>query len=195
MAATRGRALNNSLTSHALVRPGPPGPRGPTGPVGPAGAASDAVGETGPTGPTGATGPTGPTGPTGATGATGPTGPTGATGAAGTVNLSHAPFTALVISANAVTIDLALGGIFELTLTSNVTTVTMSGVTNGDANFFTLRIEQDGTGGRTFTPPASWKYSGGAYVVSAGLNKADLLQGITYDDGTTWQVSFLKDYV
>ena len=142
----------------------------------------------------GATGPTGPAGPSGPAGPTGATGPTGPTGADGGEN-SHAPFLDLTITSNAITITLATHSIFMVTLTSNVTTVNMTGITNGDANFFTLRVEQDGTGGRAFTPPSSWKFATGLYIPSAALNKADLLQGITYDDGTTWMVSYLKDYL
>jgi hypothetical protein len=122
------------------------------------------------------------------------TGATGATGAAGSVNLSHAPFVTLSISTNAITIDLATGGLFDLTLTSNVTTVTMANPTSSEANFFSLRIKQDGTGGKAFTPPASWKFSGGAYIVSSAANAVDRLQGISHDNGTTYDVSYLKAF-
>jgi hypothetical protein len=152
---------------------GPRGPAGPEGPRGPTGAGEGGGGATGPTGPAGATGPT---------------------GATGTVNLSHAPFVTLSIAANAVTIDLSAGGLFDLTLTSNVTTVTMSGPTSGEANFFSLRIKQDGTGGKAFTPPASWKFASGAYVVSSAANAIDRLQGISHDNGTTYDVSYLKNF-
>lgn len=159
------------------------GPTGPRGPTGPAGEGGGGAGETGPTGPTGATG---------AAGADGVTGPTGATG---TVNLSHAPFVALAVVANAVDIDLSAGGIFFLELDDDATTVTMSNETNGEANFFTLSVKQDGTGGHAFTPPASWTFSTGAYVVSSAADAADLLQGISYDNGVTWLVSYLRNYI
>ena len=147
----------------------------------------------GPAGRPGATGPAG-TGATGSTGATGPAGADGANGADGTVSLSHGDFATLTISSNTITLDLSAAGIFTVTLSADVTTVNVSNVTNGDANFFTLRVVQDGTGGRIFTNPAAWKFSGGAYSVSAAANSVDLLQGITYDDGTSWQVSYLKGY-
>ena len=139
-------------------------------------------------------GPTGPTG-TGETGPTGPAGADGVDGADGTVNLRHAPFIDLDISAGAVEIDLAEGGVFRLILDADATTVTMAGVTNGEANFWTLHVKQDATGGRAFTPPASWTFSTGDYVVSSAANSADLLQGISYDNGTTWLVSYLKNYI
>jgi hypothetical protein len=154
---------------------GPTGPRGPQGPEGPAG--RDGTGTGG--------GGTGPTGPTGATG------PAGATG---TVALSHAPFVTLSIAANATTIDLSAGGIFDLTLTSDVTTVTMANPTSSEANFFHLCVRQDGTGGRAFTPPASWKFAQGAYTPSSAASARDRLQGISHDNGVTYDVSYLKAF-
>jgi hypothetical protein len=171
-----------ALGGPALARPPQRGPKGDRGPAGPAGS--------------GGGGATGATGPTGAAGADGADGATGATGATGTVNLSHAPYLPLTISTNAITINLALGGLFDLTLTSDVTTVTMSNpdLTANEANFFSLCIRQDGTGGRAFTPPASWKFSQGAYTVSSAANARDRLQGISHDNGTTYDVSYLKAF-
>src|SRR5690606_18522152 len=100
----------------------------------------------------------------------------------------------LDITAGAVEIDLADGGIFRLVLDADATDVSMAGVTSGEANFFTLHVLQDGTGGWAFTPPASWTFSTGAYVVSSAAAAADLLQGISYDNGSTWLVSYLKGY-
>lgn len=142
----------------------------------------------GPPGPRGAAGPAGPAGADGAAGAP------GATGAAGSVNLSHAPFVTLSISTNAVTIDLSAGGLFDLTLTDDVTAVTMANPTSGEANFFSLRIRQDGAGGRAFTPPASWKFATGAYTPSSAADAVDRLQGISHDNGSTYDVSYLKNF-
>jgi hypothetical protein len=121
--------------------------------------------------------------------------PTG--GGGGSAAEGHGTQTALSISTNAVTMNHALGADFTLSLTANVTTFSHSGVTNGEANWFSLRIAQDGTGGRTFTPPASWIYPSGvsAYTPSSGANDIDLVQGVSYNDGTTWLISYEKDYV
>lgn len=99
-------------------------------------------------------------------------------------------------SSGTLTIDHSAGGDFTTTLGENVTTVTHSNVTNGAANWFTLRIVQDGTGGRTFAPPASWKYPSGvsAYTVSSGAGDIDLVQGVSYDNGTSWMISYEKDF-
>jgi hypothetical protein len=117
-------------------------------------------------------------------------------GGGGGADASHGPFEAPAIVAGAVALDLSLAGIFSVTLTANVTALTITNPTSGEANFFTLRLAQDGTGGRTFAVPASWKFASasGAYTVSAAANEVDLLQGISYDNGTTWLVSYLKDY-
>lgn len=139
-------------------------------------------------------GPAGADGEAGATGATGPVGPTGPEGPPASIGISHASFTSLSIASNVVDIDLSLGGIFYLELDDDATTVNMTNVTNSEANFFTLHIEQDGTGGHDFTPPASWVFSTGAYTVSSAAGAKDLIQGISYDDGSTWLVSYLKDY-
>lgn len=108
----------------------------------------------------------------------------------------HGTLTSLAIVANAVTLNHALGADFDLQLTANVTTFAHSGVTSGEANWFTLRIRQDGTGGRTFAPPASWTYPSGvsAYTVSSGAGDIDLIQGVTFDNGTSWLISYEKDY-
>lgn len=106
--------------------------------------------------------------------------------------------TTVAIVANAIAIDHALGADFDLQLTSNVTTVTHSNVTAGAvASWFSMRVRQDGVGSRTFTPPASWIYPSGvsAYTVSSGAADIDLVQGVTYNNGTTWMISYEKDYV
>jgi hypothetical protein len=111
------------------------------------------------------------------------------------VNLSHGSFDTLTISTGAITLDGSVAGIHKLTLTASVTTVNHTNLTSSDANFFTLRIAQDGTGGRTFTPPSSWKFPASvAYSASTAANAVDLLNGITYDNGTTWLVTYQKAF-
>lgn len=103
----------------------------------------------------------------------------------------------LSIVSNVATMDLSSGSTFDLSLTANVTTFTTSNVQSdtGFASFFTLRIVQDATGGRTFANPASWKFVGGAaYVVSAAANAVDIIQGVSYDQGTTWFVTYAQAY-
>jgi hypothetical protein len=66
---------------------------------------------------------------------------------------------------------------------------------SGKLNFFTLYVVQDGTGGKLFTNPASWVSPGGtAYTVSSAANARDLIQGMTYNDGTTWLITYAKAF-
>lgn len=118
-------------------------------------------------------------------------------GGGGSAEEGHGTLTTVGISSNTINIDHALGADFDLELTANVTTVNHNNVTNGDANWFTLRIRQDGVGGRTFAPPASWIYPSGvsAYSPSSGAGDIDLVQGVSYTNGTTWLISYDKDYV
>lgn len=104
--------------------------------------------------------------------------------------------TTITPSANTITLDHSAGGDFKVTLDQNITTVTHSNVTNGAANWFTLMIVQDGTGSRTFAPPASWKYPSGvsAFTASTGAGDIDLVQGVSYDNGTSWLISYEKDF-
>lgn len=109
----------------------------------------------------------------------------------------HGPKRTLTISSNVVNCDHTDVADFQLELNANVTTFNHLNVTAGAfANWFTLRINQDGTGGRTFAPPASWIYPSGvsAYTVSAGAGDIDLVQGVSYNNGTTWLISYEKDY-
>lgn len=95
------------------------------------------------------------------------------------------------------TMDISAGSTFETTLTENITTFTMTGVQSNTsyASFFTLKVKQDGTGSRTFTAPASWKFpTGVAYVPTSAANSIDLVQGVSYDQGTTWYITFAGNF-
>lgn len=108
----------------------------------------------------------------------------------------HDGLTTLSIAAGAITLDHSLGADFDLTLSANVTTVNHSNLTSSSANWFSMRVKQDGTGSRTFAPPASWKYGSGvsAYTATATANHVDLINGVTYDNGTTWMITYQKDF-
>lgn len=120
-----------------------------------------------------------------------------ATGGGGGGEEGHAAFVDLVISANAITLDIDAAGYFRLLLTANVNTVNYSNVVSGDLHRFQMLIKQDGTGGRTFTPPSSWRYPSGvgAYSPSSGADDVDLVEGVSYNGGDTWLISYEKDYV
>lgn len=117
-------------------------------------------------------------------------------GSSGNAEEGHGTKTVITAAAGVATMNHSLGADFTLELDQNVTTFNHSNLTTGDSNWFSLQINQDGTGGRTFAPPASWTYPSGvsAYTPSAGAGDIDLVQGISYDNGTTWRISYEKDF-
>jgi hypothetical protein len=134
------------------------------------------------------------TGPIGETGF-GVQGDTGLMGVTGLESGSNSLFDTLPIVSNEITLDLSSFEYFEVVLTDNVSTVTITNVVSGKVNYFSLMVEQDGVGGRTFTTPGTWVYPGGVpYTVSSGIGAIDTLRGVSYDDGTTWLVTFNKGY-
>jgi hypothetical protein len=109
-------------------------------------------------------------------------------------NTSFVAFGTLTISSNTIGMDLGVNSTFKVSLTANVTTVNMTNITNSKANFFTLLVSQDATGSRTWANPSSWKFpSGVAYSPTTAANSVDLLQGVSYDNGITWYVTYAKD--
>lgn len=96
----------------------------------------------------------------------------------------------LTISSGAVTFDLESGNHAGITLTENVTSITISNPpASGRLGYISLQITQDGTGGRTVTWPSSFKWAGGvAPTVSTAASARDTFVGKTVDGGTTWDM-------
>lgn len=97
--------------------------------------------------------------------------------------------TALSISSGAVTVDLALGNYFTLTLTENVTSITLDNLpAAGKARTFSIRFLQDGTGGRTVTFPSSFKFTDGSdFAVISTADAYTVFTASTFDQGTRWE--------
>ena len=86
-----------------------------------------------------------------------------------------------------ITLDCALATTFDLQLTGNVTSITLSNVPGSVAFMITLRLTQDATGGRTIAWPGSVKWpSAVAPVLSTGAAKTDLISLLTFDGGSSW---------
>lgn len=95
--------------------------------------------------------------------------------------------TAPAISAGALTLDLANGNVFEVTLDQDVTSITVQNApASGKAGSFTLIFRQDATGGRTVSWPASFEWEGAAPTVSSPANAVDVYTFLTTDGGATW---------
>jgi hypothetical protein len=95
--------------------------------------------------------------------------------------------TAPTISANALTLDLSTATHFDVALTANITTLTISNApTTGKAGSFTLVFTADGTL-RTVTWPASVAWAGAAAPTMTSTNgKKDFFTCLTYNAGTNW---------
>jgi hypothetical protein len=94
------------------------------------------------------------------------------------------------LSSGTLTLDMSTGNNFSITLTGNVTTVSITNVpATGQYVPITLELIQDGTGGRTVTGWSGVKWPGGsAPTITATANAVDILAGYTRDGGTTWRL-------
>lgn len=99
-------------------------------------------------------------------------------------------------SSGTLTLDCENGNSFAVTLTENVTTVTLSNPpASGNHGQISILFTQDGTGGWTVTWPASVLWPGGtAPTISAAASAVDRVSLATVDGGTTWYGTFSQDY-
>ena len=97
--------------------------------------------------------------------------------------------TALSIASGTVTVDCSLGDTFTLSLTANVTTLTLSNLHGaGLVTELEIELKQDATGGRTFALPAAFKALGGSdTAIASAANAVTVLSAKTFDNGTTWR--------
>lgn len=89
-------------------------------------------------------------------------------------------------ASGALTLNLTNGNVFNLTLTGNVTSTTISNAVAGKACGITVYLKQDATGSRTVVWPTGTKWSGGAPTLSTAANAIDIVVLETLDGGTTW---------
>ena len=92
------------------------------------------------------------------------------------------------VSAGALTLNLAVGNVFEVTLTESVVSLTLvCPQAAGLAGSCCLILKQDGSGGRTLAWPASMRWPGGVKPeISAAKNAVDFFAFVTGDGGATW---------
>jgi len=90
-------------------------------------------------------------------------------------------------SSTAYTIDLTTGNVFNITLTGNCAFTFSNPPASGTAGSFSLRLTQDGTGGRTTTWPAAVRWQGGvAPTLMSRPASVDMFSFLTVNGGTTW---------
>lgn len=106
--------------------------------------------------------------------------------------------TANATATGAVTIDYSTSNHHSLTLTGNVTSLTISNPpASGRLGVMVLWIKQDATGSRTFAFPSSFKWAGGASAptVTTTASYTDIVTIMTKDGGTTWAASIQQGFV
>jgi hypothetical protein len=102
----------------------------------------------------------------------------------------------LSISGNAVSVDLSRAQNFNLTLNDNVSYFTITN-TPSEASSFTIRITQDGTGGRVVdiddfktsggaSIPVYWPGGGVIPIITPTANRTDIYSFKTFDGGSNW---------
>jgi hypothetical protein len=78
-------------------------------------------------------------------------------------------------------------------LTSNVTSIAISGVKKFTT--YNIEFEQDDTGGRTVSLPASWCWRGGSVdSITSGANKKTILTLVLFHNTSIINASLAKDY-
>jgi len=107
---------------------------------------------------------------------------------------AYTPAVAVAFHATEMVLNCDLSNVFTTTIGANVTVApTLSNP--GDGQTINWFLTQDGTGAKTMTWPASFKWSGGTPgVLSTGANAVDLLVA-TYRAATGhWYVSLTKAF-
>lgn len=99
---------------------------------------------------------------------------------------------AVAVAANGTAVDFASGDYAVCTLTTNWGAPVFSNPVDG--HVYVLRLVQDATGSRTWTPPAAWLFVGGTKTLSTAANKVDIVTAI-YDSGSLkYYATLSKDY-
>jgi len=104
------------------------------------------------------------------------------------------PNVALTFNTTTTAVNCALSNVFTLAMTANITA--FPNFTNpGDGQTIVIFITQDGTGNRTITWPANFKWAGGTPgVLSTAASAVDML-GATYRSATSsWHATLNKAY-
>ena len=121
-------------------------------------------------------------------GYTGSKGDLGYTGSIGyTGSSANETSSSPTISSGTLTINLNTSRVFNVSLNSNITTVTIQNIAaTGTISSFVLNLTADGTA-RTVAWPGSFRWpSATAPTITSTLNKTDVIVAYTYDGGINW---------
>lgn len=100
-------------------------------------------------------------------------------------------------SSGAITFDIENGNAFEVTLTENITSITISNPSDsGTYCEFIIKFKQDSTGSWTVTWPAAVKWVGGTAptITTTATTGVDIVALKTWDAGTTWYGDYSQAY-
>ena len=94
-------------------------------------------------------------------------------------------------SSGTLTLDCDTSNVFTVTLTENVSSFVLNNIGSGQT--VNVLLTQDGTGSRTMSWPASFKWpSGSAPSLSTGAGEVDLLTATRI--GSSWYATLIKDF-
>ena len=101
---------------------------------------------------------------------------------------------ALAFAGTGMAMDCSLSNVFTTTLTGNVTgPVAISNQDDGQT--INWRLQQDGTGSRTMSWPANFRWPGGTVgVLSTSGNAVDLLVATFFASSGTWLANLVKGF-
>ena len=103
------------------------------------------------------------------------------------LRFSRNDLSALTVSANTINVDYLSGDYFTVTLTEDVTDVVVSNLQGVDKGAtLSLLATQDGTGGWTLTPPASWVVVPDSDTFPTSIGDRALVTLVTFDNGITF---------
>jgi hypothetical protein len=99
-------------------------------------------------------------------------------------------------AANALAISYAAGQSFNLTLTENITSFSLTNlpIATGDLLQMEGEIIQDGTTAYTITWPGSFEFAGGTAPDLSTLGSKHLVHMRSRDDGTTWLLTHVAEF-
>ena len=91
-------------------------------------------------------------------------------------------------------VDCSLSNVFTTTLTGNITGAP-SLINGGDGQTINWRLQQDGTGNRTISWPANFRWpSGTVQALSTPANSVDLLVASFFASSGTWLANLIKGF-
>lgn len=100
---------------------------------------------------------------------------------------SGSNYTPISISAGAVTLNTQAYKTFDITLTQNITSMTLSNAVAGSRRRITIIFRQDATSAKTVVFPSSVKLPVGiSNLVSSTLNSVSIVNLLSVDGGVTW---------